>query len=398
MSNILIGVTGGIAAYKIPYLCRLFVLGGDHVKVIMTENAAKFITPLTFEAITGNRVSIDDFEQLVDPVSIKHIDLAGWADLFVLAPATANTISKIANGVCDNLLTSTVLAYNFRKPFLIAPAMNVNMYKNPIFQRNLEIVKGYGAYIVSPGQGVLACGDEGIGKMAEPEQIYQIAKRSLWTNPPLKGIKVLVTAGPTVEDIDPVRFISNKSSGKMGYAIAEVAFEMGAEVKLISGPTNLTTFVEKRDVYSAEDMFNAVSEEIDRYDILVMAAAVADYRVDQKSDVKIKKDSDSLDLKLIKNRDILKETARFKKDNQIFVGFAAESNELEKNALKKLKEKNLDMIVANDISRKDIGFNANDNEVKIFLKDGSVISYDKMSKKELARHILTLTAHLYGKK
>ncbi|MEF3254508.1 MAG: bifunctional phosphopantothenoylcysteine decarboxylase/phosphopantothenate--cysteine ligase CoaBC, partial [Deferribacterales bacterium] len=348
MSNILIGVTGGIAAYKIPSLCRLFTLSGDNVKVVMTNNATKFITPLTFESVTGNRVYIDDFETYIEPSDIKHISLSEWADIFIIAPATANTISKIANGIADNLLTSIALAYRFNeKPLLIAPAMNSNMYHNIFFKRNLNKLVKNGIYTVDPIEGVLACRDKGVGKMEEPEIIFKKGKSLVnRVNGILKGKKILVTAGPTVEYIDPVRFISNRSSGKMGYAIAEVAYEMGADVTLITGPTYLKTFVNKIEVTSADEMYNAVSININNIDILIMAAAVADYKVATKFDKKIKKKDETLSLHLIKNVDILKEISKQKSDKQFFVGFAAESHDLEQNALQKLKEKCLDMIVA----------------------------------------------------
>lgn len=394
MSNILIGVTGGIAAYKIPSLCRLFTLSGDNVKVVMTNNATKFITPLTFESVTGNRVYIDDFETYIEPSDIKHISLSEWADIFIIAPATANTISKIANGIADNFLTSIALAYRFNeKPLLIAPAMNSNMYHNIFFKKNLDKLVKNGIYTVDPIEGVLACRDKGVGKMEEPEIIFKKGKSLVNRgNGILKGKKILVTAGPTVEYIDPVRFISNRSSGKMGYAIAEVAYEMGADVTLITGPTYLKTFVNKIEVTSADEMYNAVSININNIDILIMAAAVADYKVATKFDKKIKKKDETLSLHLIKNVDILKEISKQKSDKQFFVGFAAESHDLEQNALQKLKEKCLDMIVANDISRSDIGFNVDENEVKVFFRDGSLLNLPKMSKYELAKNLLSLIA------
>ncbi|MCX8083598.1 MAG: bifunctional phosphopantothenoylcysteine decarboxylase/phosphopantothenate--cysteine ligase CoaBC [Calditerrivibrio sp.] len=386
--NVLIGVTGGIAAYKIPQLCRFFILGGHNVKVIMTENATKFVTPLTFEAITGNRVYIDDFEVYIEPNSIKHISLIDWSDLFVIAPATANTIGKIANGIADNLLTSTVLARDESKPIVVAPAMNSKMYVNPIFQKNLNTLKDFGFHILEPTTGVLACKDEGVGKMVEPEDIYRYCRLFIRKNDLLRGKKVLVTAGPTVEYIDPVRYISNRSSGKMGYALAEAAYENGADVLLISGPTNLKSFVPVINVESAEQMFNATISVISDYDILIMSAAVADFSVINKSQHKIKKKSENLVLELKQNIDILKELSRYKRDDQIFIGFAAESENLRLNALEKLKNKKLDIIVANDISRKDIGFDSNDNEVHIYFINGKEETIDKMSKQSIASKII----------
>ncbi|MGB9731502.1 MULTISPECIES: bifunctional phosphopantothenoylcysteine decarboxylase/phosphopantothenate--cysteine ligase CoaBC [Calditerrivibrio] len=394
MSNILIGITGGIAAYKIPQLCRHFLLNGHNVKVIMTENAAKFISPLTFESLTGNRVYIDDFEIYIEPENIKHISLSEWADIFIIAPASANTIGKMANGIADNLLTSSILAYDSAKPIVVAPAMNSKMYKNKIFQRNLEVLKENGFHIIEPITGILACKDEGVGKMVEPEDIYLYCKQFLKKSDMLKGKRVLVTAGPTIEHIDPVRFISNRSSGKMGFAIAESAFENGADVTLISGPTLLKTFVQKKEVSSADEMYWEVMNRINDIDILIMAAAVADYKVENYSEEKIKKSSENLTLKLVKNKDILKEASKFKRDNQIFVGFAAESHNVEKNAINKMKEKKLDLIVANDISRKDIGFDSNDNEVNIYFNSGDKIKIDKMDKKKVADKIIKIISDL----
>jgi phosphopantothenoylcysteine decarboxylase/phosphopantothenate--cysteine ligase len=394
MSNILIGVTGGIAAYKIPQLCRFFTLNGHNVKIIMTESAAKFVTPLTFEAITGNRVYLDDFKEYIEPENIKHISLTDWADIFIIAPATANTIGKIANGIADNLLTSSVMAYDSNKPLILAPAMNTKMFKNRFFQKNLNLLRENGVFIVDPTFGILACRDEGQGKMAEPEDIFLYSRRFLRKSSILKGKKVLVTAGPTVEYIDPVRYISNRSSGKMGYALAESAYEYGADVVLISGPTNLKTFINKKDVISADQMYNEVISSLENIDILIMSAAVADYKIENYSEEKIKKNSESLELKLKKNKDILKEAAKFKSRNQIFVGFAAESHDLEANAFQKMKNKSLDMIVANDISRKDIGFDSEDNEVTIFFADGKRIKLEKMNKKLLSENIIKIIAGL----
>jgi len=394
MSNILIGVTGGIAAYKIPQLCRFFTLNGHNVKIIMTESAAKFVTPLTFEAITGNRVYLDDFKEYIEPENIKHISLTDWADIFIIAPATANTIGKIANGIADNLLTSSVMAYDSNKPLILAPAMNTKMFKNRFFQKNLNLLRENGVFIVDPTFGILACRDEGQGKMAEPEDIFLYSRRFLRKSSILKGKKVLVTAGPTVEYIDPVRYISNRSSGKMGYALAESAYEYGADVVLISGPTNLKTFINKKDVISADQMYNEVISSLENIDILIMSAAVADYKIENYSEEKIKKNSESLELKLKKNKDILKEAAKFKSRNQIFVGFAAESHDLEANAVQKMKNKSLDMIVANDISRKDIGFDSEDNEVTIFFADGKRIKLEKMNKKLLSENIIKIIAGL----
>jgi phosphopantothenoylcysteine decarboxylase/phosphopantothenate--cysteine ligase len=397
MSNILIGVSGGIAAYKIPILCRKFIQAGDSVKVILTENAAKFVTPLTLETLTKNRVYIDDFLTDISPRDIEHIDLAEWADIFIIAPATANTIAKMACGIADNLLTSTYLAYKTEKPLFICPAMNTNMYQNPATVDNLNKIAQRGVNIISPIEGELACKDVGIGKMQEPETIFEAVKDKLSSCNVLNGLKVIVTAGPTIEDIDPVRYISNRSSGKMGYAIAEMAKKMGADVTLISGPSNLKTSLNVTKVKSAIDMLNALKQKVEDCDILIMAAAVADYRVENISDIKIKKSSNELHLKLIKNPDILFELSKIKREGQVFVGFAAESNELEENAVLKLKMKNLDMIVANDIKREDIAFDSDYNEVIVFNKKGSKLTIKKDKKEVIAEKILKeIKAYING--
>lgn len=396
MSNILIGATGGIAAYKIPLLCRKFIQNGDNVKVILTDNAAKFVAPLTLETITKNRVYIDDFKLGVSPKDIEHIDLAAWADVFIIAPATANTIAKIAHGIADNLLTSTVLAYSINKPLYICPAMNTNMYTNPITVDNIKKLVVRGFEIVSPVEGELACKDVGIGKMQEPDQIFEIVLSNLYKREILRGKKVIVTAGPTVEDIDPVRYITNRSSGKMGYALAEAANKLGADVLLVSGPVNIKTFLPTIHVKSAIEMFNVLKDKIHEYDILIMAAAVADFRVENVSREKIKKGENEILLKLVKNPDILTELSKLKREDQFFVGFAAESQDLEKYAKDKLERKKLDMIVANDISRKDIAFDSDFNEVFIFKKDGSKKHILKERKEKVSEIILYEIKNIYN--
>jgi len=388
MSNVLIGITGGIAAYKIPILCRKFIQNGDSVKVLMTENAAKFVSTLTLETLTKNRVAISDFVVDIEPKSIDHIDLASWADIFIIAPATANTISKLTYGIADNLLTSTYLAYPLSKPLFICPAMNTNMYQHPTVVENLEKLRERGVKVIEPVTGELACKDVGIGKMKEPDEIFQIVCEFITMPKILKGKKVLVTAGPTVEDIDPVRFISNRSSGKMGYKIAEKAREFGADVLIVSGPVAIKSDIETIYVKTADEMLNVLKEKIDKYDILIMAAAVADYKVAVYSDKKIKKSEDELTLKLVRNPDILKVLSSFKRDDQVFVGFAAESSNLEKYALSKLESKNLDFIVANDISKDDIGFDSDFNEVIIYDKKGGVEKIAKDKKEKIAERLL----------
>ncbi|MCD8552914.1 bifunctional phosphopantothenoylcysteine decarboxylase/phosphopantothenate--cysteine ligase CoaBC [Seleniivibrio sp.] len=393
--KILLGVTGGIACYKSVHLCRLMVKAGYEVKVIMTEAACRFVTPLTFQAITGNRVYTGEFEAGVEPEIIEHVWLAGWADEFIIAPATANIIAKIAHGMADDLLTSTVLPY--KKPIRIAPSMNVDMYANPVTQKNLALLASLGHDLIDPNTGEMACRTEGKGRMAEPEEIFDYVFSQ---ERPLTGLKVLVTAGATAEAIDPVRFITNRSSGKMGLAVAKQAQKLGAEVKLIAGLTSVSTDgFDTVKVQSALEMLEAVKQAIEDTDILVMAAAVADFRAAEYSDTKIKKTDDAgMTIRLVKNPDILKELAPLKKDGQVFVGFAAESDNLEVNAQKKLTEKKLDMIAANDISRTDIGFEADNNEIVIFSCDREPFCTGKVSKDIAAEKLLTLALELYGKK
>jgi phosphopantothenoylcysteine decarboxylase/phosphopantothenate--cysteine ligase len=389
MANILIGVSGGIACYKIPSLCRLFKREGHDVKVILTENASKFVTPLTFESVTGNRAYTGEFDPGLDPEIIEHIELAGWADKFIIAPATANTVAKAAQGIADNLLASTLLVYT--KPAYFVPAMNTNMFNHPATQNNLRILAERGNILIEPDSGELACGTSGKGRMKEPEELFRLIEGER----PLAGLRVLVTAGATVEPIDPVRYISNYSSGKMGLAVALKARELGAEVKIIAGSisADCSGFDTVR-VKSAEDMLKAVKENIGSCDILIKAAAVADYAPVEAALQKIKKSEGELVIRLKKNPDILKEIAPLKKHSQVFCGFAAESENLNKNAIRKLNEKKLDMIVANDISRKDIGFGSDDNEADIFFADGSSEHFDKGSKKKLAELILIRAAGL----
>jgi len=393
MSKYLIGVSGGIACYKTLTLCRLLMKAGHDVRVVMTDNACQFVTPLAFETITRNRAYVGEFDAGLDPAIIEHIDLAGWADEFIIAPATANTIAKIAHGIADNLLTSTVLPYT--KSIIFAPAMNVDMYANKLTQANLKKLEKLGHRIIEPGVGEMACDAEGKGRMAEPEEIFQY----LCGDAPLAGINILVTAGPTAEPIDPVRYISNRSSGKMGAAIAKKAKELGANVKLVAGPVSISLEgMNAVSVTTASEMLDAVQENLDKTDILIMAAAVADYKPAEYSDKKIKKNDIEMSIALTRNPDILKTIAPLKKDGQVFVGFAAESHEVKENALKKLEAKRLDFIAANDISRNDIGFESEENEVAIYFADGSTFDTGKVPKVKVARIILDKAFEIYGKK
>lgn len=378
--NILIGITGGIAAYKICSLIRLFRKARANVRVVVTPNALQFVTKLTLQTLSNNEVYVDNFE--IDEYKPEHISLSE-ADIFVIAPATANTISKIANGICDNLLLSTACA--FANPILLAPAMNTNMWNNTFIQENLNKLKKHGCYVLNPETGYLACGTNGAGRMVEVEDIFEEVSRILSQNKVLSGKKILITAGGTKEKIDPVRYISNCSSGKMGVALADCAHEMGADVTLVS-----TFGVDKpyKNIVteSAQEMENAVHAELSEQDCVIMAAAVADYRVANYSEQKMKKTSeDSISLELVKNPDILKSLAGSKAK---VVGFCAESENLLENAKTKIRNKGCDFLVANDISRKDIGFSSDLNEVYILDKSLNICHIEKDTKQNIARKIL----------
>lgn len=384
--TVVIGVTGGIAVYKVlDVVSRLRKLNID-VHIIMTEGATEFVTPLSFQSLSQNFVVSDMFKEPVH-WEIQHISLAKKADLFVIAPATANIIGKIANGIADDMLSTTVMAT--KAPVLIAPAMNCNMYENPIVQKNIEFLKSMGYYFIEPDNGRMACGDYGVGKLAAPDKIVDMIDMLLYSNKDLKDKKILVTAGPTKEDVDPVRFITNRSTGKMGYAIAKAARNRGAKVTLVSGEVNIDTpsGIEVINVHSTEDMYNAVMRNAEDMDIIIKAAAVADYRPESVSNIKIKKSDEDLSLKLTRTKDILKEVGIIKK-SQIVVGFAAESNDLIENAKAKINKKNLDMIVANDVLSKDAGFGVDTNTVKIIYRNGDIVDVPNMSKDDVAHKIL----------
>lgn len=381
--TILIGITGGIAAYKICELIRKFKKSGANVKVICTPNALNFVTKLTLQNLSQNEVYVQEFD--IKEWKPEHISLADEADIMLIAPATANTISKIANGYADNLLTSVACAFN--KKMIIAPAMNCNMWKNEAIQENIKRLKNRGIEILEPEKGFLACGYIGKGRLCSLDTIYQAVENALSFNTILKDKKVVITSGGTIEDIDPVRYISNYSSGKMGFALANAAKSMGANVVLIT-TKDFDAPYKIIKVKSAVDMQNSLNDEFDTSDIVIMAAAVADYRVKQYSEQKMKKTSDdTLILELVKNPDILQELCK-KKTNQIIVGFCAESEKLLENAKEKINKKGCDFLVANDISRKDIGFGSDDNEVVLLDKNGGVERLEKASKSVIARKIL----------
>ncbi|BCA79576.1 bifunctional phosphopantothenoylcysteine decarboxylase/phosphopantothenate--cysteine ligase CoaBC [Desulfuromonas sp. AOP6] len=384
--KIILGVSGGIAVYKAVELLRLYVKAGADVFVIMTKNAQEFVAPLTFQTLSGNPVHTDLFD-LFQEKEIGHISLADRADLFVVAPATANIIGKVAAGLADDLLTTTIMAT--KAPVLFVPAMNVNMWENPIYRQNEEKLKSVGYQVMEPALGMLACGWEGKGKLPDPVDILAETERLLHPRD-LVGETVLVTAGPTREEIDPVRYISNYSSGKMGYAIARAAFLRGARVILISGPTCLTPpcGLEFHRVGSACEMQQTVRQFADEASILIKAAAVADYRPAHASSHKIKKEqAGSLHLMLEKNPDILAELGKIK-GQRLLVGFAAETDDLLENATRKLREKNLDMIVANDITEKGAGFDVDTNIVRFLFADGSQEALPQMSKDDVAQALL----------
>jgi len=383
--QVMLGVCGGIAAYKAVELLRLLVKAGAEVHVVMTRAAQEFVTPLTFQTLSANPVHTDLFN-LIAEQEIGHISLADRADLCIIAPATANIVGKIAHGIADDMLTTTVMATKAK--VLIAPAMNVNMYTNALYRDNEERLRRHGYYFVPPVSGELACGWQGEGKLAAPESIFEAAC-SLVAPHDLEGQTVLVTAGPTREEIDPVRFISNHSSGKMGYALAGAAARRGARVILVSGPTALAApcGVELVPVVSAEQMQEAVLRCVAESTVVIKAAAVADYRPAARSGDKIKKRTDSLTLELVKTPDILAGLGRMQK-RPFLVGFAAETTRLQDYALKKLSEKNLDMIVANDVSQPDAGFNVDTNRALLVMRDGRSIECPLMSKEALADAIL----------
>ncbi|SDB95846.1 bifunctional phosphopantothenoylcysteine decarboxylase/phosphopantothenate--cysteine ligase CoaBC [Halanaerobium congolense] len=383
-ANIVLGVTGGIAAYKSVQIASNLTKLNHNVYTIMTESAVEFVSPLTFHSITHLPVENDLFTSSGEEV--KHIDLADKADLFLIAPATANFIAKAAAGIADDLLTTVLLAT--QAPIMIAPSMNVHMFENPIVQKNMKTLADLGFNIITPDSGYLACGYTGKGRLPEPERLVEEVKRKL-SKKDLKNKKVVITAGPTRESLDPVRFLSNYSSGKMGYALAKAASYRGAEVKLISGPSavEVPLGVELAQIETAEEMKEAVFAEYKNADLVIMAAAVSDYRPQEIMTEKIKKSGENLVLKLERTTDILAELGKNKKSSQLLVGFAAESENLLENAQKKLSKKQADYIIANDISNQSIGFGSDKNQVSILSKE-SIVKLPTADKEKLAHQIL----------
>ena len=391
MKNILVGVTGGIAAYKSAGIVSLLKKKGYNVKVVMTENATKIIGPLTLETLSRNRIYVDMWDS--NPhYEVEHISLADWADMVLIAPATYNIIGKVANGIADDMLTTILSAVSIRKPVFFALAMNVNMYENPILKENIDKLKSFGYRFIDAEEGLLACNYSAKGRMSEPEDIVdEIERYSIFSkienfDTALKGKKILITSGRTKENIDPVRYLSNNSSGKMGYSLAQAAADLGAEVTLISGPTDLKipnglkNFI---SVESALEMYEKVDEYFKNTDIFIACAAVADYRPKEYKKEKIKKSDSDLVMELVRNPDILLEMSK-KKEKQLLVGFAAETNDIKENALKKLEKKNLDIIVANNASV----MGSDENVIEIIRKDRTSVEISQKSKVELAYDIL----------
>ncbi|MGM1429430.1 bifunctional phosphopantothenoylcysteine decarboxylase/phosphopantothenate--cysteine ligase CoaBC [Sphingobacterium lactis] len=387
--HIVIAVSGSIAAYKIATLVRLLKKAGASIQVLMTEEATQFITPLTLSTLSGNPVLVDYYDPKTGEWN-NHVHIAQAADLILIAPATANTLAKCAQGLCDNLVQAVYLSA--KSPVYIAPAMDLDMWIHPAVKNNIALLESYGNLIIQPGNGELASGLVGEGRLAEPEEILDFISMNLEQDLPLKGKKALVSAGPTYEAIDPVRFIGNHSSGKMGYAIAGQLAKLGAEVTLVSGPTALTTpkGVRKIDVKSAQQMLDACAEHFPAADITVMSAAVADYTPTEVADQKIKKKAEDFSIALQKTTDILATLGAQKRPDQVLVGFALETNNELENAKDKLKRKNLDFIVLNSMQDKGAGFAHDTNKVTVIQKDGQVMAFDLKSKEEVAIDICHL--------
>lgn len=397
--KILLCVTGGIAVFKAAALTSKLTQAGAQVKVIMSQSATEFVTPLTFQSLSRNEVYTSTFQEN-NPKVVAHIDLADWADLVLVAPATANIIGKIANGIADDMISTIMLATT--ADVFIAPAMNVHMYSHPAVQKNMNTLLEFGYSMIEPAEGYLACGYTGKGRLSEPEDIIKYLENhyaALNADKPLSGKKVLVTAGPTKERIDPVRFITNHSTGKMGYAIAEEAAKMGADVTLVSGEVQLSPppNVNVIKVRSAQDMYEAVAAQFDKQDLVVKSASVADYRPKLVHDQKMKKKDGDLVIELERTIDILK-TLGERKTSQVLVGFAAETENVEEYAKQKLEKKNADMIVANNVSVKGAGFGSDTNIVTMFKRDGSKIELPILSKHDVAKEILSESAKLLAER
>ena len=385
--TVLLGVTGSIAAYKIAYLASALVKQGARVHVLMTKNAVNFINPITFETLTGNKCLMDTFDRNFE-FSVEHVSLAKAADVCMIAPASANVIGKLAHGIADDMLTTTVMACTCRK--ILAPTMNTRMYENPILQDNLKILEHYGMEVIRPATGYLACGDTGAGKMPEPDILLEYILREAAYEKDLEGKKVLVTAGPTQEAMDPVRFITNHSSGKMGYAIARAAAFRGAQVTLVTGPVHLAPplFAETVPVVSARDMFEAVAARSGEQDIIIKAAAVADYTPVETASEKVKKKDGDLSIPLKRTQDILAWLGENRREGQFLCGFSMETEHLLENSRAKLEKKHVDMIAANNLKTEGAGFGTDTNRITLITRDGDT-ELPLMTKEEAAHRILT---------
>lgn len=399
--NVLLGVTGSIAAYKIANLASMLMKQGCNVDVIMTENATNFINPITFESLTGNKCIVDTFDRNFQ-FQVEHVSLAKKADVVLIAPASANVIGKMANGIADDMLTTTILACTC--PKIVAPAMNTRMYENSIVQDNIKRLKNYGMQVITPDSGHLACGDTGAGKMPSEQVLLEYIEKEIACEKDLYGLRICVTAGPTREAIDPVRFISNHSTGKMGYAIARRAMLRGAEVTLVAGETNLVDvpFVNMVHVVSAQDMYDAVTENVKTCDIVIKAAAVADYRPKNVSDQKIKKQDGEMSIELERTDDIIGSLGKHKEDHRgavnlplFLCGFSMETEHMLENSRKKLDKKNLDMIVANNVKVAGAGFGTDTNVVTLITKE-ECRELPIMSKEEVADEILSQILAMRG--
>lgn len=393
--TVLLGVTGSIAAYKIAYLASALKKLHADVHVLMTKNATNFINPITFESLTGNKCLVDTFDRNFQ-FQVEHVSIAKKADVVMIAPASANVIGKLAHGIADDMLTTTIMACKCKK--IISPAMNTNMFENPIVQDNLKILEHYGYEVIQPASGYLACGDTGAGKMPEPETLLAYVEKEIACKKDLKGKKILVTAGPTQEAIDPVRYLTNHSSGKMGYAIAKAAMLRGADVTLVSGRTAIETplFVNVVPIVTAKDMFEAVTSVSEKQDIIIKAAAVADYRPAVVSSEKVKKKEGDMSIALERTDDILKYLGEHKKENQFLCGFSMETENMVRNSRAKLEKKNLDMIAANNVKEKGAGFQGDTNVLTLITKEEET-SLPLMSKEDAANELLNKILMLISK-
>jgi len=393
--TVVVGISGGIAAYKSAYLVSALKKMGYDVHVLMTQNALKFVGAVTFETLTGNAVLTDTFERK-EEFDVKHVSLAKKADMLIIAPATADIIAKAATGIADDMLTTTLLAATC--PVVFAPAMNEAMYADTATQHNISIIKNRGYYVMDTGEGLLACGDVGSGRMKEPDEIINYAMGVFKSLHDMAGVHVLISAGPTREMIDPIRFLSNRSTGKMGYAIAQAAVNRGADVTLVTGPVALEAPPKAHvvKVVSAAEMAAQMTELGKHADIIVMAAAVADYTPKSVSNQKLKKGAD-MTLELVRTKDILQELGSHKRDDQLLMGFAAETQDFETNAIDKMKRKNLDIIALNDVSRKGEGFESDSNNIMLYFKDGTNQNLGSESKTELSKRIMNVLFTQYQK-